>query len=214
MRDLFRFLFRIRITLLFLLLMGISLGLLVNGNEHQKAQAISSSNAVVGQIYAWRSGLVEYAGLREENLRLAKEIADLRDRDARSRITVTDSVRVVQDTVLHQQYRFITARVINSTVSKARNYLTLDKGSLAGLHADMGIVGAEVEVGGRREGPRADARPADVVAALGAEPQAKAYFEALATFYRNGYMRWIEGAKRAETRSARIAELLVLLKQG
>lgn len=151
MRDLFRFLFRIRITLLFLLLMGISLGLLVNGNEHQKAQAISSSNAVVGQIYTWRSGLVEYAGLREENLRLAKEIADLRDRDARSRITVADSVRVVQDTVLHQQYRFITARVINSTVSKARNYLTLDKGSLAGLHADMGIVGANGIVGVIRE---------------------------------------------------------------
>jgi uncharacterized protein YdeI (YjbR/CyaY-like superfamily) len=74
--------------------------------------------------------------------------------------------------------------------------------------------GTEVEVVLMPEGPQADALPADVLAALEAEPQAKAFFEALATFYRNGYMRWIEGAKRAETRSARIAELLVLLKQG
>jgi hypothetical protein len=32
--------------------------------------------------------------------------------------------------------------------------------------------------------------------------------------YRNGYLRWIEGAKRPETRSARIAETLGLLKAG
>jgi len=36
----------------------------------------------------------------------------------------------------------------------------------------------------------------------------------LATFYRNGYLRWIGGVKRPETRSARIAEMLSLLKAG
>lgn len=44
--------------------------------------------------------------------------------------------------------------------------------------------------------------------------EAKAFFEGLATFYRNGYLRWIEGAKRPETRSARIVEVLGLLKAG
>lgn len=74
--------------------------------------------------------------------------------------------------------------------------------------------GAEVEVVLAPEGPQADTLPGDVLAALAGEPQAKAFFEALATFYRNGYLRWIEGARRPETRRARIAELLVLLKQG
>ena len=46
------------------------------------------------------------------------------------------------------------------------------------------------------------------------EPEARAFFESLATFYRNGYVRWIEGAKRPETRSARIAEMLGLLRGG
>lgn len=151
MRDLLRFLFRIRITLLFLLLMGMGLGMVVNGNEHHKAQAISSSNSVIGRIYGWRSSVVEYAGLRDENLRLALEIAALRDRDARSRIAVKDSTGVVRDTVTRQQYRYITARVINSTVQKKRNYLTLDKGELAGLHKDMGVVGANGIVGVVRE---------------------------------------------------------------
>ncbi len=151
MRDLFRFLFRIRITLLFLALMGGSMALLVNGNEHHKAQAISSSNAFIGRIYTWRSGVVEYAGLREENLRLAQQIAELRDRDARSRIAIADSARVMRDTVYQQQYRYYTAHVINSTVHKARNFITLDKGSLSGLHPDMGVVGATGIVGVIRE---------------------------------------------------------------
>jgi rod shape-determining protein MreC len=151
MRDLFRLLFRIRITLLFLLLLGTGLVMVVNGNEHHRAQAISSSNATIGRLYAWRSSIVEYAGLREENLRLAQEIAELRNRDARSRILLKDSTALVRDSLFKQQYRYITARVINGTVQKRRNYITLDKGSLAGLHKDMGVVGAHGIVGVVRE---------------------------------------------------------------
>jgi uncharacterized protein YdeI (YjbR/CyaY-like superfamily) len=55
---------------------------------------------------------------------------------------------------------------------------------------------------------------ADILAALESEPEARAFFESLATFYRNAYVRWIESAKRSETRSARIAEMLGLLKAG
>jgi hypothetical protein len=74
--------------------------------------------------------------------------------------------------------------------------------------------GAEVEVVLAPEGPQADTLAADILAALDSEPEAKAFFEALATFYRNGYIRWIESAKRPETRSARVAEMLSLLKAG
>lgn len=74
--------------------------------------------------------------------------------------------------------------------------------------------GAEVEVVLAPEGPQTDALAADILAALDREPAARAFFESLATFYRNGYLRWIEGARRPETRSARIDEMLGLLKAG
>ena len=64
------------------------------------------------------------------------------------------------------------------------------------------------------EGPQADTLAPDILAALENEPEARAFFESLATFYRNGYVRWIASAKRTETRSARIAEMLSLLKAG
>lgn len=85
----------------------------------------------------------------------------------------------------------------------------------AAWRRDNGVAaGAEVEVELSPEGPQADALTPDIGAALESEPEARAFFEALATFYRNGYIRWIEGARRPETRQARVTELLSLLKAG
>jgi hypothetical protein len=62
------------------------------------------------------------------------------------------------------------------------------------------------------EGPQQDNLAEDIASALSSDPDSGAFFESLPTFYRKNYIRWIESAKRAETRSARIAEMMLLLK--
>ena len=86
----------------------------------------------------------------------------------------------------------------------------------AAWRRDNGVeAGAEVEVEFRPEGPQVDALAPDILAALESEPEAKIFFESLATFYRKGYLRWLEGAaRRPEVRRARVAELVSLLKAG
>jgi hypothetical protein len=74
--------------------------------------------------------------------------------------------------------------------------------------------GTKVDVVLSPEGPQSETLSPDIVSALDAEPKAKAFFESLATFYRNTYTKWIESAKRPETRSARIGEMISLLKAG
>jgi hypothetical protein len=74
--------------------------------------------------------------------------------------------------------------------------------------------GAKVEVVLSAEGPQSEQLAPDVAAALQSDPAAKAFFESLATFYRNTYIKWIESAKRPETRTTRIAEMMRLLKGG
>lgn len=74
--------------------------------------------------------------------------------------------------------------------------------------------GMQVVVELAPEGPQADDLPPDFAAALAAEPQAQAFFTALATFYRKGYLKWLAGARKPEARAARIAELLALLNEG
>lgn len=74
--------------------------------------------------------------------------------------------------------------------------------------------GTKVDVVLEPEGPQSENISPDIIRALDAEPKAKAFFESLATFYRNTYIKWIESAKKSETRSARIREMITLLKQG
>ena len=75
-------------------------------------------------------------------------------------------------------------------------------------------VGADVEVELSPEGPLAENVSPDIANALAAEAQAKTFFEGLPTFYRKNYIRWIESAKRPETRAARISEIVELLRSG
>ncbi|HET6952096.1 MAG TPA: YdeI/OmpD-associated family protein [Acidimicrobiales bacterium] len=75
--------------------------------------------------------------------------------------------------------------------------------------------GAAVDVVLAPEGPqRSDLAP-DVAAALDASPAAAAFFDSLAQFYRNAYLRWIDATRRRpEQRSVRIAEMIRLLEEG
>jgi hypothetical protein len=74
--------------------------------------------------------------------------------------------------------------------------------------------GASVDVILAPDGHQIETVSSDIAAALTAEPEARAFFESVAPFYRNNYIRWIESAKRPETRSGRIAEMVKLLKAG
>ena len=65
------------------------------------------------------------------------------------------------------------------------------------------------------EGPQRDDLAPDLARALKAEPAAARFWDALAQFYRKGYLRWIDATKkRPEERVKRIAEVVRLLKAG
>jgi hypothetical protein len=65
------------------------------------------------------------------------------------------------------------------------------------------------------EGPQREDLDDDVAAALDGNPEAGAFFDSLAQFYRRAYLKWVDGAKRRpEVRAERIAELVRLLTSG
>jgi hypothetical protein len=74
--------------------------------------------------------------------------------------------------------------------------------------------GRTVEVVLAPEGPLSGTVEPDLAAALREDLEAQDFFDSLPTFYRNNYVRWIESAKRPETRAKRITEMMGLLKEG
>jgi len=76
-------------------------------------------------------------------------------------------------------------------------------------------VGDTVTVDIEPEGPQRNDLAADVAAAFEAHPQAAAFFDSLAQFYRQAFLRWIDATKRRpEQRPQRIAEMIQLLEAG
>jgi len=85
----------------------------------------------------------------------------------------------------------------------------------AWLRENAVAAGAAVEVELWAEGPQIEALPEDLADALEASPQAKAFFESLATFYRKAYLTWLAGsARRPRLREERLAQFIGLLEAG
>jgi hypothetical protein len=78
---------------------------------------------------------------------------------------------------------------------------------------DCGVaVGDKVRVELSPEGPQRDDLAADFRAALDANPKAGAFFDGIAQFYRNAFLRYIDATKRRpDLRVDRIAEIVSLL---
>ena len=75
--------------------------------------------------------------------------------------------------------------------------------------------GDAVEVVLTAEGPQRADLTDDIRTALDAEPVAGAFFDGLAQFYRQAFLRWIDATKkRPDERARRIAEMIDLLRQG
>lgn len=56
--------------------------------------------------------------------------------------------------------------------------------------------------------------PTDLAEQLAANPKAAAYFAKLAYTHQREFVRWLEGAKKPETRAHRLAQTIEMLGQG
>lgn len=89
-------------------------------------------------------------------------------------------------------------------------------GVLKDVQARIGKgIGDSVEVKVEEDvAPREVDVPANLAAALADSPDAQAAFEALAYTHKREYVRWIEEAKRDETRAKRVTETIERLVRG
>lgn len=145
MRSLLQFLARNYFLLLFLVLETICMVLIINYNNFQHTKFLNSSNRVSASIYELSSNFTSYFHLKKVNEELAKENAQLRTR--LQNLLLVEIISRADSSSHDTTYQFIPARVINNSVNKQYNYLTINKGRLDGIEPDMGIVGPDGVVG-------------------------------------------------------------------
>lgn len=140
MRNLFIFISRYSAFFLFLIFEVSSLVILVKYNSFQKASFINSSSELTGTIYERVDEITRYLNLGQTNTRLAEENARLRSQLKSSFYNTKIADSTVSDTSYKQQYTYIEAQVINNSISRSNNYLTLNRGSDQGIAKGMGVI--------------------------------------------------------------------------
>lgn len=122
--------------------------LIVENNQYQSTKFFNSSNKLAANIIGTTQGIKEYFSLRRINAELAEENALLRTKlEQRNQSLYTLETREIQDPEIINRFDFISAKVINNSVERFKNYITIDKGALDGITPGMAVISAAGAVG-------------------------------------------------------------------
>ena len=135
MQRIINFILRNKNTLLYALLLLVSLSLTVQNNDYHRARYFNSANWLTGNIYNAYAGVYKYFNLTEEVEKLQEENRTLRTR--LFNLTGRDSVEM--DTT-GLDYVVLSARVIKNSYARPDNYITINRGRKDSVVQDMGVI--------------------------------------------------------------------------
>jgi len=140
MRNLFQFISRYYFFFLFLLLFILAIIITGSRQHYQQALMWHSANKIAGQLHQARERVVSYFSLRQVNEKLLEENTQLRDQLEENFILSDDSVYIAPDTIYKRRFTYMHAGVINNSINRRNNHITLNKGQLHGIRPNMGIM--------------------------------------------------------------------------
>ena len=153
MRAILNFLVKHNHWFLFILLEGISFVLIISFNNFHKASFFTSANSVVGNIYSAATDIEGYFNLKDENKtlighnqELLNEIETLKGR----LLEYEDSAALANNKIVKahsNDYNYTAARVVNNSINKVNNFITIDRGKAHGVDREMGVFNEDGVIG-------------------------------------------------------------------
>lgn len=141
MGNLLEFLVRYKYWLVFLMLEAVSLVVMFRFNSYQGSVFLTSANAVSGTYYSAVSGVTSYLNLKSVNRQLSSDNVRLQQRinqlENELNALIADSLPLAG---LEASNNLIDAEVVNSTLHRNANLLTINRGTADGVHPEMGVV--------------------------------------------------------------------------
>lgn len=137
MQRLLNFFYEYRAFFTFLLLELFCALLLVNNNQYQSTVFFNSSNHLVANMLGFSQSARGYFALREVNENLSQENAQLKMLVEQYRQNAASS-QAKHDSLV--RYDFVSAKVINNSVSNFKNYITINRGQDVGIEPGMAAI--------------------------------------------------------------------------
>ncbi len=152
MHNLLYFFIKARPWILFVIYLVASCILLFRNNPYQHSIYLTSANNISSAVYNTAAGITSYFNLRDINEDLQRRNSDLELEvlNLKARIQKYHEIDYAMSTPVDSslsRYNFIIAHVINNSVHRTHNYITIEKGELDGIRPEMGVVDQNGVVG-------------------------------------------------------------------
>jgi rod shape-determining protein MreC len=147
MRNLLLFFIKYNAFFLFVFLEVISFYMIVNNNEKQNQVYVSSANRLTGSFYERYDKIIGFWNLDDVNEELANDNKRLLEQLPNAYFDNEVDTIEVRDSFFEQQYEYIPAKVVNNSVNRYDNYLTLNRGKSHGLKNNTGVITSNGIVG-------------------------------------------------------------------
>ena len=153
MRNVFLFLRRYSVFIIFLVMQIIALSMLFTDNRFHNTVMGMVSNEVAGNINNRVDRAEEFLSLSEQNRKLREQNAKLLSLLPNGSLLPDSAMELVTDTFRldsikqYRQYQYLSAKVISNAVFLQQNYMVLHRGSEQGIVPNMAVVAVDGIVG-------------------------------------------------------------------
>ena len=156
MKRLFQFIYYYRAFFTFLFFEIICALIIAGSGKYQSSTFFNTANFISSTVFTVKNDIGNYFSLKKHNRDLARENAFLRQIISESEQNRKLSLPDYQgtDSAFTNQYEYITAKVINNSVRRINNYLTINKGKKDGVEPGMGVISSWGIVGKIRASSR------------------------------------------------------------
>lgn len=148
MRNLFAFIRRFSVLLLFLLLEIISMVLLFRYNKFHQAAYMDVAGEVTGSVEVQYRKVNSYFHLKKENEELRRRLNEVQNKLAENFQSPDTSKHIVADSVSfdttgnRRKYFYMDAEVVNNSISQPNNFFTIHRGTAQGVQPNMVVLSA------------------------------------------------------------------------
>ncbi len=132
----------------FLLLEVVSLLGLFSYDGYQKSVYFTTANGIVGNIYSAVSSVTSYLTLTSTNRELEADNERMRQEiiHLKAKLKVANADSIVNHG-LPRHYSVVSAQVVNATLHRSNNLITINRGTKDGIRPEMGVVCSRGVVG-------------------------------------------------------------------
>lgn len=148
MQNLLRFIRKYYHIFLFVILEIIALSSLIRFNFYHQAVFLTTANQSSGYVLSKKAETLSYFALKQENERLhLQNTTRLNDSFNAGFSILGKDTFMIRDSSQQPWFSFIPSKVINNSIHKNRNYLTITGGKKQGIHKNMGVISQDGVVG-------------------------------------------------------------------